>query len=278
MAKFDLHQSVTDDIVAALEAGAAPWVKPWASAPGGVYPHNMESGRRYNGINVFLLSMVSHSNGWGNEWATFSGIKRMGGKVRKGERHTKVVYVTPVFDKDDEDKILYFRTGYHRVWNRAQTEGLPAPEPVEPTEFNPHDDAERIIQESGATIKEGGEAALYRIDADEINLPDRTRFKDSGAYYSTALHELIHWTGHSSRLGRDLRNPFGSEEYAKEELVAELGAAFLCAEIGMDGTLQHPEYIASWIKVLKNDKRAIFKASADASKAAALLNPSEDDE
>jgi len=161
---------------------------------------------------------------------------------------------------------------YFRVWNRDQCVGLPEQKVKEVSEFDRHTGAEQFINKTGAEIRYGKDRAFYALSKDIINLPDAEAFTDAGSFYATALHELGHWTGHNTRLDRQLGNGFGSEAYAEEELVAELTAAFLCAELGIDGKLQHPEYIASWIKVLKNDKQAIFKASSKATKAADYLH------
>lgn len=147
---------------------------------------------------------------------------------------------------------------------------LPAPAPVE---WEPEAAAEEILLRADPDLRHGGDRAFYRPDADVIQLPDRGAFPDSASFYATALHELVHWTGHPKRLHRDLTGRFGDESYAMEELVAELGAAFLCASCRIDGRLQHDSYIASWLKVLRNDKRAIFVASTKAQNAADFLLP-----
>jgi len=163
----------------------------------------------------------------------------------------------------------------YTVFNLAQCDGvppylLPAPAPVE---WEPEAAAEELLLRADADIRHGGNRAFYRPEADFIQVPDRGAFPDSASFYATALHELVHWTGHPKRLHRDLSGRFGDESYAMEELVAELGAAFLCASCRIDGRLQSDSYIASWLKVLRNDKRAIFVASTKAQNAADFLLP-----
>ena len=169
-------------------------------------------------------------------------------------------------------KVMFPFMRYFKVWNRDQCVGLPEQEVKEVSEFDRDANAEQFINKTGAEIRYGKDRAFYAPSKDIINLPDAEAFTDAGSFYATSLHELGHWTGHETRLNRQLKNSHGSEDYAKEELIAELTAAFLCAELGIDGELQHPEYIGSWIKVLKNDKQAIFTASSKAKKAADFLH------
>ncbi len=163
----------------------------------------------------------------------------------------------------------------YRVFNREQCDGLPepksAPKLAELSEKERHEQAEQFMAATRADLRHGGGRAFYSPTLDYVQLPRFETFKDGASYYATGLHELAHWTGHTSRCARDFEGRFGSQAYAAEELVAELGAAFLCAELGIDGQLQHPEYVASWLKVLKGDKRAIFTAASKARQACNYL-------
>ena len=275
--QFDLRQNVTDTIVESLENGTAPWVQSWDGTNG--YPRNGDSGRLYSGINVLLLTIAGMDYN-SNEWFTRNSIKKAG--ATWSGKGTAIVYFKMV-KKNDPMKRIDPKTGkiakvmfpfmrYFKVWNRDQCEGLPEQEVKEVSEFDRHTGAEQFIAKTGAEIRYGKDRAFYAPTKDIINLPDREAFTDAGSFYATTLHECGHWTGHKTRLDRKILNAHGSEGYAREELIAELTAAFLCAELGIDGELQHPEYIGSWIKVLKNDNQAIFKASSAAKKAADYLH------
>jgi antirestriction protein ArdC len=275
MAKFDLYQTVTDNIIAAIEQGGElPWVRPWTTTGG---PRNGMTGRAYSGVNHLLLTIAGAKYS-SAEWFTFKNAQKLGGSVRKGEKGTQVVFWNIISKKNEvgkDETIPLLR--YFLVFNRDQIDGLPAPKVAERPEFNSVEVAEAFIAATGANITFGGDRACYNMVTDSITLPTQESFVDAGAYYATAFHELVHWTGHQSRLDRLKATPFGSPEYAKEELVAELGAAFLCAEYGIDGKTQHPEYIKNWLAVLKDDKRFIFRASSLANKAVALLNGSDEE-
>jgi antirestriction protein ArdC len=276
MAKLDVHQMITDKIVAAIEEGGTlPWIRPWATRGG---PRNGQSGRRYTGINRIILTIAGALHG-SDEWFTFKGAQKLGAKVRKGEKGTVVTYWNLIKSKDEagKEKTIPLLRHYY-VFNRAQLTGLPAEKTPAPREFNPIHEAESFLAGVGASINFGGDGAVYSLMTDQITLPTRESFKDEASFYATAFHEVIHWTGHPSRMGRPMTGRFGTPEYAEEELVAELGAAFLCGEIGINGQTQHPEYIASWLRALKNDKRFIFKASTAATKAVAFLTGDSDGE
>lgn len=284
--RLDIHQSITNQIMAAIEAGAGDYRMPWNTricfSTGGSLPCNPIGRYGYKGINILSLwcSQQAHSHPT-MEWATFRQWQSAGAQVRKGERGTLTVFYKPA-DSDsrnageEEDTQASARRFVARaayVFNAAQVDGyLPPSLPVLP-EIERHESADRLISASGATIHHGGPCACYVPSRDEIHLPPSGAFSNSTAYYGVALHELTHWTGHESRCARDLRNRFGSEAYAGEELIAELGAAFLCAEVGVaaEPRIDHARYIQSWLRVLKNDKRAIFTAAAKASQAAAYL-------
>jgi antirestriction protein ArdC len=263
---MDKYQEITDQIVAALETGLTPWVKPWASVGS---PHNAVSGNVYQGINHILLSFAPYSS---NGWLTYKQAQEVGGQVRKGEKGTQVILYKPLAIKDKatgEDKTIPMLKTF-TVFNTQQIDGLPdkfLPKVLEAGQS--FEDNERAgILMSQARVIHGGGRACFIPSKDEIHLPNKGEFKSAADYHATALHELTHWTGHKSRLDRTFGARFGDNAYAFEELVAELGAAFLCSDCGIDGKLQHESYIASWIKVLKGDKRAIFTASSAARKAA----------
>ncbi len=285
----DLYREVTDRIVAALEQGVAPWVCPWRRDGEGGRPRNGASGHVYKGVNVVLTGMAGFAS---SRWYTFNQAKHLGGHIRKGEKGTQVIYWTFVDARNSAADC--------NVGDEADTAKLPRRIPILKcyTVFNAEqiawpegskhavhqgdddqvlglggdfDDARVLVEGTGAVIRHGGSRAYYSPGDDYIRLPDLHRFDGAGDYYATALHELAHWTGHESRLGRDLTGRFGTEAYAAEELVAELAAAFLGADLGVAGRLQHAEYIGAWLRVLKGDKRAVFTASRLAQEAADYL-------
>jgi antirestriction protein ArdC len=273
--KFDIYETVTDTIVSALENGIAPWVKPWRN--GGVH-RNGDSGRAYNGINTLLLEIAGLGSGWSSrEWYTYKGAAGRGGQVQKGAKGTMVVFWQIIKNKDDETFPLL---RYYKVFNRAQIDGLP--DEVKPDvvggDFVPTDRAENFIESTGAKITYHGDRAYYSPSTDSIVVPKPEDFASAAAFYATTFHELVHWTGHSSRINRLGSVVRGSEEYAFEELIAELGAAFLCELNGVDGSLQHPEYIGAWLKKLKGDKKFIFSAASAARKAVEFMTKSEVEE
>ena len=272
----DIYQQITDQIIAALETGTAPWVKPWASIGA---PLNAITNREYSGINMILLSMTTFAS---NAWLTFQQAKQAGGTVRKGEKGTRVVFFKPlaVEDKDSttaeaKEKVIPMLRSFI-VFNTAQIDGLPEKFTAKPhpqiDSFTDNDAAEALL--SQAIIKHNCSRACFIPSMDEIHMPNKCDFKSIGDYYSTGLHELTHWTGHKNRLNRDFNGRFGDTAYAFEELIAELGSSFLCAHSGIDGQLQHASYIASWIKVLKGDKRAVFTAASAARKSTEYLTGS----
>ena len=278
--KSDPYQEVTDNIIKALEGGTAPWVCPWDRTAG--LPRNGHSGHIYNGINVMLT--------WGAGYAdarfyTFNQVKKNygGSHVRRGEKSTPVIkwLFLKVDEKDDngnptgKTKTIP-RLRVYRVFNHEQIEWAEGQEPQLPegNDFDPEAacvEAATLLSEAGCELKHGGARACYSDSTDEVRLPPARLFESPEAYWATALHEAAHWTGHKSRCNRDMTGRFGSESYAAEELVAELGAAFLCADLGIQGKLQHPSYIANWLKVLRDDKYAIFTAARHAREAVAFL-------
>lgn len=277
----DMYAVVTDRIIEALEAGVVPWRQPW-KATGGV-ARNLNSGRAYRGINVFLTQLTAMAAGYSDaRWATFNGIKKAGGSVRKGEKGTKVILWKPMEKKDAAgnviDRFLLLR-GY-TVFNVEQcdwADGIPAD--GTDGELRAHEEneqAELIIADyvgrSGVKLTRGGDRAFYMPLSDSVQVPEPEAFTSGEAFYSTTFHELVHSTGHETRLNRLDKAGFGSEPYAQEELVAELGASMVSAAAGLDERVEaSASYIASWLRVLRDDKRFIVQAAAKAQKAADLI-------
>jgi antirestriction protein ArdC len=276
--KRDLYGEVTARIIAELERGAAPWVKPWSATPGQNIPQNAVTNRPYSGCNVILL-WLARNRGWVTpRFLTFKQAIETGGNVRKGEHGTKVYFVKQlqIKDREDADTRLVPMLREYTVFNIDQCGNLPdsvkAGKPMRVRNPDTRDMlADEFLLSTGADIREGHGEAYYVPSRDFISMPAFEAFKGADHFYNVAFHELTHWTGHKARLDRDLKNRFGSRDYAAEELVAELGAAFLCAEFGFDGDVRNAGYIASWIELLKADKQAFFTACSKASKAAEYL-------
>jgi antirestriction protein ArdC len=277
----DLYTDTTARIVTALAQGVAPWIRPWSTGMDAM-PTNACTRRPYRGINVVLLAMEAQAHGYPlNRWLTYRQAAGLGGQVRKGEHGTHVVFwklrtveAKAETSDDSPSQRVFPLLRCFTVFNTAQIDGLPSgmAEPPPSTPAWPGEEAaERLINAAGADIRHGGFRAFYAPAADYIQIPPRPSFAAASGYYATTLHELVHWTGHASRLDRQLSGRFGDEAYAAEELIAELGSAFLCAHCRIDGQLQHASYIGNWLRVLRNDKRAIFVASAKAQHAADFL-------
>lgn len=275
--KQNVYDAITSKIVALLEAGKAKGSVTWnGQGEGGRMPYNLKSGERYRGANVLSLWITAEERGYSSSaWLTYKQAAELGGQVRRGEKSSLGIYFSK-FDKSatgedgtEETKRIPFAKPFW-VFNLDQIDGIARPEPA--TSWDPLERAEAVIRESGADVEEGGTRAFYNPIKDSVRLPDRSRFRSPENFYVVGFHELSHWTGHKSRLARDLKNRFGTEAYAMEELVAELGSAFVCAETGVRGELEHhASYVESWLKVLKGDRRAIFTAASAASSAANLI-------
>ncbi|NDL66050.1 ArdC family protein [Acerihabitans arboris] len=270
--RTDIYQTVTDSIITAREAGVKPWTCPWQRVAGmSGLPSNYATGIAYSGMNIMLLWCSASKQGFNDSrWMTFKQTQAEGGQVRKGERGTTAIFYTTLEKENDEggiDHIPMLKT--FTVFNVEQIDGLPlATEPGNSAEtFDALPQVENLFRSSGANIIEKGQNASFRPSTDEIYLPERHLFPEAADFYATGLHELIHWSGGKLRLNREMKGKFGSEAYAFEEIIAELGSAFLMADLGIVGEVQHESYIASWLKALKNDKRYIFKAAGAASKA-----------
>jgi antirestriction protein ArdC len=282
--RTSLYSEVTNKIIAELEEGRLPWMQPWDSAACGcTMPQNAGTGRKYSGINVLILWAEVVAKGYASQrWLTYRQAEAAGGNVRRGEKGTVICYAdrfTPKAEQEqacsedrDARQVAFLKRFV--VFNIDQCEGLPnsyvapmgSPDPVLAIA-----EADGLIAASGARVQIGGGEAFYSPSHDFVQVPPQAAFHEPINWYRTALHELGHWTGHGSRLDRDQKGGFGSEAYAKEELVAELAAAFTCASLGIAPTVRHSDYIASWLSVLRDDEKAIFRAASQASKASDYL-------
>lgn len=275
--KTDVYQTVTNSIIESLEREVKPWVCPWKckGAVSGI-PSNFSTGKAYTGMNIMLLWCSAAKHGFQDpRWLTYHQATEQAAQVRKGETGTTGIFYKTLEKENDAgelERIPMLKT--FTVFNIEQTDGLNLDEEIGPqpvTEFDPLPGVEALFQRTGANINERGQQAFYQPSTDEIWLPERHLFADAANFYATGLHELVHWTGAKSRLDRGKGGKFGSESYAFEELIAELGCAFLMADLGVSGEVQHESYIASWLKTLKDDKRYIFQAASAASKAHRFL-------
>jgi len=286
--KTDIYTRITDKIISDLEKGELTWLKPWSAehVAGRITRPLRHNGQPYNGINILMLWATAVERGFAAPiWMTYRQAKELGAQVCKGEKGSLVVYAntitrTETNEKtgDEEERAIPFMKGYS-VFNVEQIEGLPAhfyavAEPkLDPVQRIEH--AESFFAATRANTRHGGNQAYYAIGADYVQMPPFEAFRDARSYYATLAHETTHWTRHPSRLDRDFgRKRFGDEGYAMEELVAELGSAFLAADLELtpEAREDHAAYIGSWLKVLKNDKRAIFTAAAHAQRAADYLH------
>lgn len=283
----DVYSRVTNRILADLEQGVRPWLKPWNSgnAAGRLTRPLRHNGVPYRGVNILLLWGEAMERGYAeNMWMTYMQAEELGAHVRKGEQGSLVVYANSITrtetrdDGEDEAREVSFIKGY-TVFNVEQIEGLPdscyAKREPRGERLPLIEKTESFFAATGAAFRHGGNMAYYSQSADSITLPYPEAFKDAESYASTKAHELTHWTKHESRLDRDLgRKRLGDEGYAKEELVAEIGSAFLCADLGItpEPREDHAAYIASWLKVLQDDNRFIFSAAAHAQRAVDYLH------
>jgi antirestriction protein ArdC len=270
---------ITDKIIKSLEAGVIPWRKPWAGSS--YEPKNLISQKTYTGINFFLLSMASYSSPF---FITYKQAKDLGGNVKKGEKGWQIIFAKHVNEKKDNagntEKNGYSMMRYYAVFNIDQCENIdeekiPALQDLEKLKFNPIEQAEKIVKGyiAGPQIESVEQRACYRPRLDTVNMPKKESFESVESYYTTLFHELTHSTGAAKRLDREgITDPikFGSHKYSKEELIAELGAAFLCSKAGIDNTLKNStSYIASWLEKLKSKDNAkwIIEAGSKAQKA-----------
>jgi len=262
---------VANDFIDAMRAGTAPWQRPWSTACAfGTLPMNPTTGNRYRGANSLYLMMAGHDD---PRWLTYKQAEAAGAQVRRGERSTALEFCQWDVEKEGEDGVVRSvrlerpHTFPFWVFNAEQVDGLP-PLVITPLTWDPHERTEALLQASGARIDHvAGDRAYYSPSSDRIVLPLREQFADAGRWAATALHELGHWTGHSSRLDRQMGSRHDVEAYAKEELIAEISSLMVGADLGIGHDPgQHHAYVASWIKALQDDPREIFRAAAAAEK------------
>lgn len=276
------YQTVTDSLIAQIEAGALPWLKPWQNLGAGMsadIPINPATPTTYSGVNVFILWGSAMANGYPTgRWLTVKQIMAAGGYVKDGHdgKGTAVFFMKPMAKKElnakgDEIEKRFALMRSYEVFNVAQCEGLPElltqgkalpPAPELDSMFK------SFVAATGANIAHGGDRACYIPAIDAIHMPPIQAFDNTDSYKATLTHELSHWSGHESRLNRSFKGRFGDSSYAFEELIAEISSAFLCAHLGVKAELRHAGYLANWLKILKDDPRAIFTAASQASKAA----------
>ena len=284
--RFDIHQHITDQIITAIAHGAGEFRLPWHRTKGSIMrPVNIASKKPYRGVNILTLWATADENGYtSGMFGTYKQWAEAGAQVRKGEKAAYIVFYKEITvasddaDSDEAETRLFARAT--PVFAAEQVDGYAAPVIETPTTIiTPIEQAESFVARTGATIHHGGTRAFYRPSTDSIQLPPREAFivtatsTPSESFYSTLCHELTHWTSAESRCNRQLGKRFGDQAYAMEELVAELGAAFLCADLGItsDPRPDHAQYLDHWLTVMKADKKAIFTAASKASEAAVFL-------
>jgi antirestriction protein ArdC len=284
--RTSIYEEITDKIIRELEARRVPWVQPWGTTAANAsltMPKNASTGRRYSGVNILILwGAVIQGGNSGQSWLTFRQALGLGGNVRKGERGTTVVYADRFTPEDERRRaeetgdtpgVIPFLKRF-TVFNTDQCDGLPAD--VSTAAPMPPDglivpQVEALIAATGADFRIGGDRAFYSPTHDFIQVPPPQAYFEPINWHRTACHELSHWVGHASRLGRDLSGSFGTQSYAREELVAEISGAFVCATLGIVPTVRHADYVGEWLAVLREDNRAIVRAASAASKAADYL-------
>ena len=273
----NFREEITQKIITALENGTVPWQQPW---DGREAYQNAVTKRQYSGINCMILSMASREFETGKtdpRWMTYKQAQEAGYQVRKGSKGTHVLLWKPelAMDKNGKTEITAVLQKIFTVFHASQVDGIKEYEPPEVNVIEAHEKADRIVRDSGAKIVYGGGEAYYSPARNYIQLPPKEDFKSTEGYYSTMLHELVHWTGHESRLNRVQRCGKFSSDYAFEELIAEMGSLFVASSAGIPQSetefQNHASYIESWLKHLKRDSMYIFKAAAEANKAANYL-------
>lgn len=283
--RTNLYEEITAKIIAELEAGRVPWVQPWSSAKAGLgMPYNAISERRYSGVNILSLWDAVVANGFRTHaFLTLRQANTLGGSVRKGEHGTHVVYARRFVPSEERRRagaegreatggIPFLK--HFTVFSVDQCDGLPddiAQPPAPAPEGLIVPQAEALIKATGADFRIGGAMAFYSPAHDYVAVPRPDDFHEPVNWHRTAFHELGHWSGHHSRLDRDLTGNFGSTEYGREELVAEMTGAFVCASLGITPTIRHADYIGSWLEIMREDARAIVRAASAASRAADCL-------
>jgi antirestriction protein ArdC len=284
--RSSLYDEITKKIIAELEAGRVPWVQPWNAAPAPLgMPKNASTGRAYSGINVLILWIACLEHGFTTQnWLTFRQALKLGGHARKGEKGVTAVFADrfiPYRERqraaeagDQPDAIPFLKR--FTLFNTDQCEDLPPGLAPPLHSLEQHQDgvlpqAEALIRATGADIRIGGNKAFYVPAADFIQVPPPAAYFETIDWHRTVFHELGHWTGHETRLKRDMTGDFGSSSYAREELVAEISGAFVCAALSIVPTVRHADYLGHWLEVLREDNRAIVRAASAASKAADYL-------
>jgi len=274
----DIYQDVTSRIVAAIEANPGKFQMPWQRGGGGL-PTNAHTHNGYQGVNIITLWVCGMAFG-SQTWATYRQWQEMGAQVRKGEKGSPIIYYS-TFEREQDDgtqkAVPFIKSS--SVFNADQVDGYTTPQKAEMPPLERLEAVDSFAKATGAIIREGGAQACYVPALDIIKMPDGERFIDTAtssrteSFYSTLCHELVHFTGHPSRLSRDMKGRFGDPRYAEEELIAELGAAFLCARLGISAEPRedHAAYINNWLTALKNEKRFIFAAASQAQLAADYL-------
>jgi len=281
----NLYQQITEQIIAQLEQGRVPWVQPWTSARAGLgMPHNAATGRSYSCINILTLWNAVIARGFASHaFLTFRQALSLGGNVRRGEHGTPVVYAhrfvpsaerlkAAAENREANGSVPFLKQ--FTVFSVDQCDGLPdyVTEPLPPVPAGlilPR--ANMLIEATHADFRIGGAHAFYSPTYDFVQVPRPDDYPEPVNWHRTAFHELGHWTGHVSRLGRDQSGSFGSQNYGREELVAEMAGAFVCAALGIVPTVRHADYLGSWLQIMREDNRAILRAASAASKAADFL-------
>ena len=280
----DHYAAVTDQVIAALEAGTPPWRKPWDpdKAGGPAMPQNATTGARYKGINTLLLGMSPLAFGSGDpRWCTYKQAAQRGWQVRKGERSTTAFFFKRIEVQDgaktagDEEatrRVPLLRA--FALFHASQMDGVPpfVPPTLAEAPWRAPDAVETIVANSGAAVRIGGDRAFYSPNTDHIQLPPKQAFHSAAGWSSTILHELSHWSGNEARLNRNLRNAFGSHDYAREEVRVEMAMSYLCAELSIQCDFANSvSYISFWIDRLRSDSKEVFRAAADAQRIADYL-------
>ena len=276
----EIHRLIADQVIEAMKTSGTDWVKSWTT-PTGQLPTSMSTGKQYNGINLLILGMTRAANNYGSHhWATYKQWASMGAQVKKGGKSTPVIFYKPLRVEDkatgENKTVPLLRT--FAIFNADQVDGYEAPAIVDDIDHTklvqPNTVADQLASRAGCDVRfSDPDRAFYSPAHDFVNMPRATQFDTVTDYAATLLHELTHWTGHESRLDRNLSMGNGTKDYAKEELVAELGAAMMCGSLGITPAprADHAQYLAGWMQRLKDDPKVIFQAAAKASTAADWL-------